>query len=136
MAMNKDRFVANRKLALRFALFGPPIGGVLFSAVVSLSHSPSTGLPQTAFIFTLLLSYLLGVVPAYATGFLLGFWYPTTLRKAMTLAAGIGFCLSLLFFYAIDHSDHSALLIAIPGACASAILGFFNYRRAATTTAP
>ena len=80
-------FKFSPELMLHFAICGPGVAGTLFMTRIVLEYrkpGSALGMPVGAFImFGTLFSYVLGIVPATVSGFLLGLLHPRSLLQAI-----------------------------------------------------
>jgi hypothetical protein len=124
-------------LMRHFACWAPLIGGAIFVLFIKMENS-NMGMSNTAFIvFSLPLAYLLGVIPAALSGFVLGFFDPSSLTNTIALAAlisGVVMLLCLLVVSKVDHTidvfDFGFFMFTLLGAMAGAGAAFLKYRNA------
>lgn len=89
------------RTVLVFALIGPPVGAIVFIAATALNITGDTGLADTALVFAFMLLYGLpfgyaaGILPAVASGLVVGGWrlwrgdLPPAMLGLIGLCAGL-----------------------------------------------
>ena len=100
-----------------YALFGPPLGFVPTMLVLLVVNGELQNMGLL--ILTTLFSFVLGAVPAIATGAVVGTLKPWLWGwRALGLSSTVGAALSLMWAVALGLSEDltAALLFAVPGA--------------------
>jgi len=92
-----DRALILLKVVACFALLGPPLGALVFFALISAAigrMGADPGGPLAVFgflsLFGLPLSYLVGAMPAALTGAVVGLWQAFRGRMSFPFAAAVG----------------------------------------------